>query len=199
VKTQTREGMLFVLVGPSGAGKNAILEGVQKRLLDLKQLPTATTRGKRPNETHGKQHLFVSPAEFEQMKNSDQLLEWEEVHEGLFYGTPRSEVAAPLEHGVNLIADIDKNGAQALRTAYPDNTILIFIRPPGDSDEAILRVLRERLETRNDVPADEIPKRLRRVQSELDFAAACDYVIVNEQLETAIEEVYGIITRKLAL
>lgn len=193
-------GNLFVLVGPGGAGKNALMRGVIDRVEDLKQLATATTRARRENEQHGREHLFVSLEEFQRMIRDGELLEWQEVTRNKFYGIPRSAVEDRLRTGHDLIADIDVLGARILRETYPQNTVLIFITVPGDTEEAILGVLRERMANpdRNENPAL-IEERIERARKlELPFAAECDHVIVNDDREAATQQLYEIIeaTRK---
>jgi guanylate kinase len=158
---------------------------VMARVGGLRQLPTATTRPQREGEQQGREHLFVSVDEFKHMLANDQLLEHQEVH-GRYYGVPRSTVEAALDAGEDLIADIDYLGAAYTRSQYPDNVILIFVQPPS------VQTLIQRMRTRGDNEA-EICRRLLRVPAELAFAAECDYLIVNEDIEEASETLYGVV------
>ena len=187
-----RQGLLFVLVGPGGGGKNALMGRVLERLDDIRQLPTATTRPKRPEEEQGVQHLFVSPDEFRRMIANDALIEYQEVHEGRFYGVPRETVERAIAERQDQIADIEVLGASILRTAYPDNVVLIFINVPGESEADILDVLRQRMEERGETEA-EIQKRLSRTRMELPYAPTCDYLIINDEMDRAVEELLGVI------
>ncbi|MFN8374266.1 MAG: guanylate kinase [Anaerolineae bacterium] len=190
--SHTYQGTLFVLVGPGGVGKNAILKTVLERVDNLGQLATATTRAARIGEQHGKQRLFVSHTEFRRMIRDDELAEHTEVHTGDFYGVPRTSIENPIAQGQDLIADIDMHGANTLRNAYPNNIVLVFIAPPGDTLEEMLLVLKERLETR-DATAEQAQQRLLRAPDEMAFAPQCDYLIINDNLDKAVEHLYGII------
>src|SRR5471030_1776494 len=119
-------GALFVLVGPAGVGKNAIMKRVMEKL-SLHQLPTMTTRTIRTGEQEGREHFFVSLERFQEMIVDNALIEHQEVYPGKFYGTPRKPMQDALLGGTNLVADIEVKGAQALKQAFPDNVTLIFI------------------------------------------------------------------------
>jgi len=162
-------GLLFVMVGPAGAGKNAIMNEVLRQLPDLHQLPTATTRPKRDTELQGREHQFVSEAEFRQMD----LIESQPVHNHL-YGTPRATVENAMRDGRDLIADIEVLGATYLHNAYPHNTVRIFVQPPSVTD------LIKRMSIRGETQ-DEIDIRLQRVEMEMHYAPQCDYLITNYQ------------------
>lgn len=180
-----RLGLFFILVAPAGAGKNALMKRVMARVDGLRQLPTATSRPKREGEEQGREHLFVTVDEFKQMLANNELLEHQEVH-GRYYGVPRRTVEAALDAGEDLIADIDYLGADYTRSQYPDNVVLIFVQPPS------VQTLIERMRTRGDSEA-EICRRLLRVPAEMDFAAKCDYLIINEDIDEASETLYGVV------
>ncbi|MEZ4666753.1 MAG: guanylate kinase [Anaerolineae bacterium] len=178
-------GLLFVLVGPPGAGKNALMNAVLGRIDRLRQLPTATTRSPRATEVQGREHLFVSSEEFQRMLEHDELAEYQPVHNHM-YGTPRATLERAFASENDLIADIDVFGAQKLRLAYPDNTVLIFIRPPS------IDVLAQRMEVRGET-AEEIDLRLKRVEMEMQFAPQCDYLITNDDFNIAAAMLEGIV------
>jgi guanylate kinase len=173
------------LVGPPGAGKNALMNEVLPQLANLRQLPTATTRAMRPTEQQGREHLFISKDEFEQMIENKLLIEHQEVH-GQWYGIPRASVEDAINREEDLIADIDVLGATYLRSVYPDNTVLIFIAPPSIED------LEKRMRARGETEA-EIAKRMRRVKMEMEYLPQCDYLILNEKLEDSAEILKAII------
>jgi guanylate kinase len=189
---QPNSGRLYVLVGPGGVGKNALLKVALERVENLSQLATATTRPPRDGEQHGKQRLFVTHAEFRRMLADGELVEHEEVHSGDFYGVPRSSIEMPISSGCDLIADIDMHGASTLRRLYPHNVVLIAIIPPGETMPAMLTVLRERLDAR-DASDEQSRKRLERAPEELLFAAHCDYLVVNDKFEQAVDMLRSII------
>ncbi len=178
-------GLLFVIVGPAGVGKNALMNSVLERFPDLRQLPTATTRAMRPGEQQGREHLFVSEAEFQRMVTGNELLENQVVHEHL-YGVPRKAVEQELAQEHDLIADIDIKGAAILRRNYPNDTVLVFLQPPSIND------LRQRMEKRGELQA-EIEIRMNRVEMEMAFAPQCDYLITNDEMNRAGEFLYGIV------
>jgi guanylate kinase len=180
-------GLLFVMVGPAGAGKNAIMNEVLRQLADLHQLPTATTRPMRDTEQQGREHQFVSEAEFQQMELHGDLIESQPVHNH-FYGTPRVTFENAMRDGLDLIADIDVVGATRLHNAYPHNTVLVFVQPPS-VDELI-----KRMSIRGETQG-EIDIRLQRVEMEMHYAPQCDYLITNyqDQLKQSSAILYGIV------
>jgi guanylate kinase len=198
ISTEQKRGLLFTLVGPGGAGKNALMRQVLARLDDLSQLATATTRPIRDDEKQGREHLFLSAIEFQHMINQNELLEWQEVTPGRFYGIPRDTVEQNLFDGTDLIADIDVLGAKILRETYPTHVVLVFITVPGDTGDEKLRVLLERMTGRKDSQDDAvIEKRIQRARDlEFPFAAECDYIIVNDDMDTASQKLYDVILKE---
>jgi guanylate kinase len=186
--SQKRLGLLFILVAPAGAGKNALLNIAKTRVEGLTQLPTATTRPIREGEQQGREHLFVTPEQFQHMIDNGELLEWQEVH-GRYYGMPRATVEQAMDDEQDMIADIDYKGATYIRSLYPDNVVLIYIQPPS------IEVLIERMRERGETEA-EIGKRLMRVPAEMGAAVNCDYLIVNENIEYASDILTSIIVAK---
>jgi guanylate kinase len=190
-----RLGLLFILMGPTGAGKNTLMNGVLDRLEDVHQLPTATTRAIRANEQEGREHHFVTLAEFERMIAADELLEWQNVH-GRLYGVPQGTVEQAITAERDQIADIDVLGALLVRSLYPDNVVLIFVQP--DEDQQVIQTVRERLQARGE-SVEEIENRLRRVTMEMQYLPFCDYLIVNnESPEQGIETLHSIIVAERA-
>jgi guanylate kinase len=182
---------LFTIIGPAGVGKNALMEAALQREANLKQLATATTRPPRPNEKDGRERLFLNVHQFQQMRESGALLEWQEVHRDEFYGVPRKMVEDALASGQHLIADIDVLGATYIRSLYPQNVILIFVKPP--SLETLERRMRERGETEEDIQT-----RLTRVAMEMTYLPLADYVVVNDDFEQAAEHFCGIVASEIA-
>lgn len=164
-------GLLFVMVGPAGVGKNAIMNEVLRHLPDLQQLPTATTRPMRETEQQGREHLFVSETEFHAMEDRHELIESQVVHNH-FYGTPRRTIEEAMRDERDMIADIEVLGATYLHTAFPNNIVLIFVEPPS-TDELVARM------TQRGETEQEIQTRLQRVEMEMQYAPQCDYLITN--------------------
>jgi len=182
-------GLLFVLAGPTGAGKNTLMNAVLEANLDLSQLPTATTRNIRPSEQQGREHLFVTHAEFERMIAEHELLEWQQVHTNL-YGVPIRTIEDSLHHSVDRIMDVDVLGALTLFRLYPRNIILIFIQPGGTG--SVQDIIAERLQNRGDTQ-DEIQTRLVRVKMELTYRHLFHYLILNEDIAKATQTLNSII------
>lgn len=187
-----RKGILFILVGPSGAGKNTLMKRVQQQITGLPQLATATTRAKRPDEQEGREHRFVTRAEFQNLIDTGALIEYEPVHSGNLYGTPRDTVENALERGSDLIADIEFVGAGKIHDAYPDNTVLIFVTPSS------LEYLDDRIRQRGDITPGDLASRLARVRFEMTFARRAHYLITNDHLEPAAEHLRQIILSERA-
>lgn len=179
VVAEHKQGMLFMLVGPGGVGKNAILDQLLMRVDNLKQLATATTRGPRKGEEHGKQRWFVTLDEFKQMIADEKLVEYQEVHAGVYYGVPKFALESAFEAGQDLIADIDFHGATKIRALYLPNTIAFFVAPPN------MDILLDRLLARQD-DMQSIEDRLTRSAEEMLYATEADYVIVNWNLTDAV-------------
>jgi guanylate kinase len=184
--SQPRMGQLYLLVGPPGVGKNTLMKIVLDRFGDIHQLPTATTRAPRPGEQEGREHYFISHESFRQWIADNRLIEYQVVHSGNYYGTPRHTVEDSIQQRHDRIADIEVLGANQLRQAYPDNTVLIFIQPPNRDD------LIERMRSRAENEAS-IADRMKRVDMEMAYAPLCDYLITNDDLDHAAEQLTGII------
>lgn len=179
-------GHLFVLVGPPGVGKNAIMKPVMDEVGRLVQLPTATTRTIRPTEQEGREHFFMTREAFEELIQSNALVEHKLVH-GNLYGMLRSTVdEAVWDEGNDRIADIDVLGALDLKTLHPANVTLIFVQPPSKS------VLRDRMNERGET-AESIENRMQRVDMEMSLAEKCDYLVTNDDLGDAVKTVAGIV------
>jgi len=180
-------GAIFLLVGPGGVGKNTLMQQVLPQFEDVQQVPTATTRAIRPGEMEGREHYFIDQPTFIQWRDSNQLAEWEEVHPGKWYGVVRAPLESAFQDGTFLIADVEIAGAQKVKAAYPDNTILIFIAPPAEGDKDPLQVLEDRMRARGE-KEDGIATRIARAPREMDFAQQCAYRITNDEIERAASE-----------
>ncbi len=196
---EKQRGLLFVLVGPGGAGKNALMKEMLQRFDNLDKLVTATTRQMRPQEREGYDHYFVTLEEFQRKLAAGDLLEHQEVTHDKFYGILRAPVENALNVGRDLIADIEVLGAKILRETYPHDVVLIFITVPGETDEERLKTLKERMNHAERKESDAvIQERLIRARDlELPFAPDCDYQIVNEdnQMKKAAEELEDVLQK----
>jgi guanylate kinase len=177
------QGRLFVLMGPSGVGKNALMPGLMLAVPQLRRLPTAATRSPRPGEQEGVDHYFVSVDRFREMITNGELVEHVEVHPGKFYGTVRAVTEQALQRGEMLLADIDVQGAAALRAAFPKHVITLFILPPS------LETLGERLQKRGNMTEQDMQERLSRAAYEMAQAKDADYQVVNDDLSACVANV----------
>lgn len=197
VSSNELPGVIFVVIGPGGAGKNAIMKALMAENEMIRQLATATTRKMRADEAQGREHLFVGRSRFEQMIQAGELLEYQEVTPGKYYGIPRQMVADSLAAGEVRIADIEVLGAKVLAAAYTNNVVQIFITVPGADIAEQLELLQRRMQERAD-PYTDIEERLQRAELlELPYQSQCDYVVVNDFLPAAIERTRRVVQQEL--
>lgn len=179
-------GRLLVVSGPSGSGKSSIVAALLDRL-DISFSVSATTRLPRPGERHGEHYNFVSRRDFETMIADDELLEWAEYNHRL-YGTPADPVERSLAAGHDVLLEIEIQGARQIRARKPD-AIMFFIAPPSVEE------LGRRLRRRGDTAEEDIQERLEIAESEIAEAGELfDHIVVNANLDQAIEEMVGLIT-----
>ncbi|HYK88641.1 MAG TPA: guanylate kinase [Acidobacteriota bacterium] len=180
-----RSGNLFIVSGPSGAGKSAIAAGVLNTVPNLRFSISYTTRPPRGTEKDGIEYNFVSEEEFQELIRSGDLLEWALVY-GNYYGTSKRRIDEILQQGIDVLLDIDVQGARSIRGKRPE-AIAIFILPPS------YKVLRERLESRKLDKEYVIEQRLKIASQEIVLYKNYDYLIINETLEDSICELTAII------
>lgn len=183
-----RKGLLLVVSGPSGAGKSTLLRELLRKEPCLRFSVSMTTRPPRPGEVPGRDYYFVSRAEFEEARRAGELLEWATVHSHL-YGTPRGPVEEQRAAGYDVLLDIDVQGARQVKEKLPE-AYLVFIAPPS------LAELERRLRERKTDPEEQITERLHTARQELSCQDEFDEVVVNDQLERAVEEMQGILERQ---
>ena len=179
------EGLLFVLSGPSGVGKNTVLQEVLAKRTDLTYSISATTRPPRGPEVDGLNYYFLSKEQFLAERQNNGFLEWAEIY-GHYYGTPKKQVLALLQKGQHVILDVDIQGAAQIRHNYA-NAVLIFLYPPSIAE------LTRRLTERNTEDEEAIKKRLAYIEKELAAVTFYDYVVVNDHLDEACKRVESII------
>ncbi len=177
-----RRGMMIVLSSPSGAGKSTLARKLlatdREEEGRLTLSVSVTTRARRGSEIDGVDYRFLTSRQFEQMRDRGELLEWAKVH-GNFYGTPKDTVEQALEGGLDVLFDIDWQGARQIREAAPQDVVSIFVLPPSAVE------LRQRLDRRAEDAPDVIANRLRNASTELERWGEYDYVIVNDDLQRA--------------
>jgi guanylate kinase len=183
--TQAERGTLIVVSAPSGAGKSSLAERVLKRLEDLRFSVSYTTREPRGAEQNGVDYHFVSEDQFRAMRERGEFLECAEVH-GWLYGTHEKPVEEMLSQGLDVMLDIDVQGAEQVRRRVPE-AILIFILPPS------CEVLDARLRARNLNAPEDIERRLRNAAIEVQLYERFDYVVLNEDLDRALAHLEAII------
>ena len=183
-------GKLFVLSAPSGAGKTTLVRKVLSRFKNLSYSISHTTRSPRKNEQEGVDYFFITPVEFEQKIILDHWLEWAKVHDN-YYGTSKEFVRSCLEKGQSLLLDIDVQGAGQIMTSDMD-LVSIFIMPPS------FEILSQRLESRGTDSRQVIARRLENAKSEIARKDLYQYVIVNDDLDEAIEALCSIFKKEMA-
>ena len=175
----SRPGELFIISGPSGAGKGTICRKVLEEKTDIVLSVSATTRAPREGEVDGVNYYFIDKEEFRRRIENDGFLEYAEVFDN-YYGTPKQNVMEKLEAGNDVLLEIDVQGAAQIKKNFPEG-IFVFILPPSLSE------LRNRLEKRGTDSQEVIEKRLSMAMSEIREMFEYDYFVVNDDLEEAVE------------
>lgn len=177
-------GFPLVVSGPSGVGKTVLCRALVTRLQDAVLSVSATTRPRREGEEDGESYFFHSEQSFGKEREAGRIAEWAEVH-GHLYGTPRPWLDAELARGRIVILNLDVQGGRNIRAAYAE-AALVFVMPPS------LEVLERRLRGRKTDRPDEIERRLERARGEMELAHTYDYVVVNDELERAVDALVSI-------
>jgi guanylate kinase len=184
------DGKLIVFSAPSGSGKTTIVKYLlAQEELGLEFSISATSREPRGTEIHGKDYYFLSLREFKDKIKNDEFLEWEEVYRDNFYGTLKSEVERIWSHGKNVIFDIDVVGGLDIKNIFPDKTLAVFVKPPS------IEELKIRLKKRETESMDKINMRVAKASIELATAPQFDHIIINNDLNTALEEAYTLVSK----
>jgi len=180
-----RKGHLFIVSGPSGAGKGTLVKEVLRRVPDVWVSVSVTTRAPRPGEIEGVHYAFITPERFDDLAATGGLLEWAEVH-GNRYGTPRAAVEGKIAQGLQVILEIDPQGAFQIRDKMPDS-VLVFIMPPSTEE------LARRLARRGSETEEQVAVRMRTAERELALVGKYDHVVINDELARASDELARII------
>lgn len=176
--------MLFIISGPSGCGKSTLVHQARNKIKDLQFSVSHTTRKKRASEKEGEDYYFISKQEFRKMVKAERMVEWAMVH-GKMYGTSRREIERKSSQG-DLLLDIDIQGAQQLKEKFR-KAVFIFILPPSYKE------LKKRLEKRGEESLRFIHKRLQTAKKEIRFYSDFDYIVINDKIEKASQELTSII------
>ena len=184
---QTR-GNLFILSAPSGAGKSSLIGALLQKHSDMKVSVSHTTRSPRPGEENGVHYHFVSVDEFKALIEKNDFFEWAQVFDN-YYGTSKQAIESQLAAGIDVFLDIDWQGAQQIRKLV-DDVETIFILPPSKEE------LESRLNNRGQDSAEVIAGRMAKAQSETSHYNEYDYVVVNDDFDTALTEIETIVMAK---
>ncbi len=181
-----KKGKFIVVSGPSGVGKGTICDVLIKELSAWYSV-SMTTREKREGEEEGKNYYFVTKEEFENKIKEGNFIEYN-IYNNNYYGTPKDKILEKIDEGIDVFLEIDVNGARNIKRQFP-NSLLIYIAPPS------LEELRKRLENRGTEDEEKIQNRLKIAEEELKQKDMYDFVVINDDLETAIDEVRQIIKK----
>ena len=178
------KGKLFVISGPSGVGKNTILNRVVLESEHVRYSVSATSRAARPGEVPGSSYFFVSRARFEEMIAQDELLEYAE-YVGNYYGTPLAPIREAMAQGMDVVMDVEVIGAKKIKARVPE-AVLVFVATSS------MEMVRQRLEKRGDVSPKAMEERLERATWECSQAGSYDYIVLNDDVDQAVQELQAI-------
>ncbi len=178
-------GKLLIFSAPSGSGKSTIINWLMQEHPELNMhfSISCTSRAPRGQEQNGVEYFFLTPDEFREKIQNDEFVEYEEVYQDRYYGTLKSQVEKQLAAGENVVFDVDVHGAMNIKKAYGDRALSLFIQPPS------IEELRRRLNGRGTDAPEVIEQRIARAEYELTYAEKFDTVVINDDLETAKQEV----------
>ena len=191
---ELQTGKCVILCAPSGSGKTSIAKYLlQKPELNLEFSVSATTREKRPGEADGKDYYFLTVDEFKKKIENDEFIEWEEVYEGVYYGTLKSEIERIWKDGKNVLFDVDVEGGISLTKYFGEKALALFIQPPS------IEELKIRLRKRGTETEEKIKQRIDKAAKEMEYSKWFDTIVINDDLEKAQKEVYLYVKTFLAL
>ena len=190
------KGKLIVLSAPSGTGKTSICRKLLDRNKDWIFSVSSTTREPREGEIEGVDYIFIDNTKFEHQVNFGDFIEWEWVH-GNKYGTLLSQLEDALDSGKIMLLDLDVKGGVSIMNEFEEDTLMIFIEPPGDNLAEMKEVLEERLSQRANTPITLIKKRLKRLELELEHKEHFEHSFINYDLDETTDEIENIIKENL--
>jgi guanylate kinase len=179
---------LIVLSSPSGGGKSTVARYLLRTFPQLQFSISATTRPKRPRETHGKEYYFMDIPEFFRKLQNNEMIESEEIF-GNYYGTLKTEIDKAIKQDKILVFDVDVKGALSLKQSYPNDTVLIFLTPADKS------ALEQRLRRRHTETEEEVQIRLKRAEMEIKKGSEFEHVVINDVLEKTFQEVKELVEK----
>ena len=182
---------VIIFSAPSGSGKSTIIGHLLKRVPGLEFSISATSRKPRQGEQDGKDYYFLTEEDFKQRVSEDKFVEWVEVYQGTCYGTLKSEIERIWNKGNTVIFDVDVLGGVSLKKIFGEKALSIFIQPPS------IEVLEQRLRNRGTETEESLRKRIERAEMELQYSNQLDVVVVNDNLDTAINETETIVNNFL--
>ncbi len=180
------KGGVFVVAGPSGSGKDTLFKELFKRKPEIKFSISSITRPMRVGEIEGEKYNFITREKFLSMLENDELLEYNE-YIGNYYGTPKAPVIAAIENGQDILIEVDVNGAKAICEKLPE-AVTVFIMPPSYQE------LKRRLSGRGTETQELIDKRMKEALNEIARAAEFDYIVVNDDIQTAVDDIIEVIS-----
>ena len=184
-------GKLIVFTAPSGSGKTTIVRHVLDTFSETAFSVSATTRQRRSHEKHGLDYYYLSVETFKLWVENEAFAEWEEVYQGQFYGTLRSEIKRLHQLGKHVVFDVDVKGAMSIKQIYPNDILTVFIKVPS------MEILEERLRLRGTETEVSLQKRLDKARDELVFEKEFDQVLVNDDLENTLKQAESIVRKFL--
>jgi guanylate kinase len=187
----TLPGKLLVFTAPSGSGKTTIVRHILNTFPNTGFSVSATTRAKRPYEVDGKDYYFLPVETFKLWISQDKFAEWEEVYQGQYYGSLKSEIERLTALGQHVVFDVDVHGAMSIKNIYKTNALTIFIKV------ASMDVLEQRLRSRGNETEENLKKRLIKAKEELTFEPRFDVVLINDVLEQTLKEAEQIVQKFL--
>jgi guanylate kinase len=174
-------GKAIIFSAPSGSGKTTIVKHLLQTNPDLGFSISASTRDKRGRtEQHGKDYYFLTPEEFKKKIDNNEFIEWEEVYEGNFYGTLKSEIERIWQEGKNVIFDVDVKGGLSLKKFFGDKALSVFVKVPS------MEILKERLKDRGTESEESLSRRLFKTKFEMTFEDKFDVILINENLKESL-------------
>lgn len=185
------QGKCVIFCAPSGAGKTTIVRHLLDYFSELQFSVSACTRNKRKNEINGKDYYFLSVNEFKNKIQNGEFVEWEEVYDGNYYGTLKSEIDRIWKQHKTVIFDVDVEGGINLKKYFGENALSVFVQPPS------VDALEKRLRSRNTESEESLQKRVRKASSELSKANCFDVVLLNDELEKTFKEAEKIVSKFL--